>query len=583
MAPKADASPDWRTRFVTDIPAAVALFDRELRYVAASAAWIEAFDLSRKPLTGRRHDQFRKSGDQALAEVQQRALAGERVEGIEHAEQDAAGQWWRRILSARPHRDAEENITGVLVSLQQIRARSADEGAAHPSDPLTGLPGREAFGRQLREIFADPDPERRAAALFAVNLDSFRSINNLHGVRIGDQVLKITAERLLSATQARMAAKSQVADSGDMVARLGDDEFGIICAAPAPGAAEIDGFSALLLRVVEQPIVIGELRIHMTACIGSILTGPAPRSETDALRDLDLALREAKTLGPNKAVAWHPDLTRTATQKYSLADQLRRALEEREFVLHYQPIVRLSDNYMAGAEALLRWNHPSDGLVAPGAFLPVLEETGLIVPIGCWVIRETVRQMQSWHTLYGRGIADWISVNVSARQFNDPAPLLATLKEIQASGFPLQRLKIEITETTFMRDSDTTRMVLQELHGFGINIAIDDFGTGYSSLATLRHYPVDTIKIDTGFIAQIGNPDGEKLAQALLNIARMYGASVVAEGVETAAQHEFLCRTGCDFGQGHFYARPMDAALLGTFALTRLATNAEDATDRRAG
>ena len=583
MAPKADASPDWRARFVTDIPAAVALFDRELRYIAASAAWIEAFDLSRKPLTGRRHDELRKGGDEALAEVQRRGLSGERVEGFEHAEQDSAGQWWRHILSARPHRDDAGSIAGVLVSVQQIRARGAEQGDAHTSDPLTGLAGREGFGRQLREIFADPDPERRAAALLAVNLDSFRSINNLHGVRVGDQVLKITAERLLSAIQARAAAKSRAAAGGDMIARLGDDEFGIICAAPAPSAAEVDAFSAVLLRVVEQPIIIGELRIHMTACIGSILTGPAPRNETDALRDLDLALREAKALGPNKAVAWHPALTRMATQKYSLADQLRRALEEREFVLHYQPIVRLSDNHMSGAEALLRWNHPSDGLVAPGAFLPVLEETGLIVPIGCWVIREAVRQMQSWQTLYGRDIADWISVNVSARQFNDPAPLLAALKEIQASGFPLQRLEIEITETTFMRDSDTTRMVLQELHGFGINIAIDDFGTGYSSLGTLRHYPVDTIKIDTGFIAQIGNPDGEKLAQALLNIARMYGASVVAEGVETAAQHEFLCRTGCDFGQGHFYARPMDAALLGTFALTRLAGDATDAADRRAG
>jgi EAL domain-containing protein (putative c-di-GMP-specific phosphodiesterase class I) len=206
------------------------------------------------------------------------------------------------------------------------------------------------------------------------------------------------------------------------------------------------------------------------------------------------------------------------------------------------------------------------------------------VPVGCWVIRETVRQMQSWQLLYGREILDWISVNASARQFNDPSPLLATLAETQNSGFPLQRLKIEITETTFMRNSDTTRLVLNELHRMGICIAIDDFGTGYSSLGTLRHYPVDTIKIDTGFIGQIGTPDGEKLAKALLNIARMYGASVVAEGVETTAQYDFLRELGCDFGQGHFFARPMDAAMLGTFALTRLATEDPDnTTDRRAG
>jgi EAL domain-containing protein (putative c-di-GMP-specific phosphodiesterase class I) len=314
------------------------------------------------------------------------------------------------------------------------------------------------------------------------------------------------------------------------------------------------------------------------------VTGSAPRDDSDALRDLDLALREAKALGPNKAIGWHPALTRTATQKYSLADQLRQAFDNREFQLHYQPIVRLADNRMVGAETLLRWNHPSDGLVAPNAFLPVLEETGLIVPVGCWIMREAVRQMQSWQVLYGREIIDWISVNVSARQFNDPSTLLATLAEIHAGGFPLDRLKIEITETTFMRDSETTRLVLKELQQLGIRIAIDDFGTGYSSLGTLRHYPVDIIKIDTGFIGQIGTPDGEKLAQALLNIARMYGATVVAEGVETEAQHKFLCEIGCDFGQGHFFARPMEAAQLGTFALTRLVTDEDGgATDRRAG
>ena len=200
------------------------------------------------------------------------------------------------------------------------------------------------------------------------------------------------------------------------------------------------------------------------------------------------------------------------------------------------------------------------------------------------MIRETVRQMHSWQLLYGREILDWISVNASARQFNDPSPLLATLTEIHNSGFPLNRLKIEITETTFMRNSDTTRLVLKELQRLEICIAIDDFGTGYSSLGTLRHYPVDTIKIDTGFIGQIGTAEGEKLAQALLNIARMYGASVVAEGVETGAQHKLLREVGCDFGQGHFFARPMDAAMLGTFALTRLTgEDAGNATGRRAG
>jgi diguanylate cyclase (GGDEF)-like protein/PAS domain S-box-containing protein len=579
MAPQLDASPDWRAHFVTELPAAVALFDRDGRYVAASAAWIAAFDLSRVAVTGRRHDELHKSGDEALAEVQRRALSGEVVEYHESAERTPGRKPRRQVFSARPHRDLDGGIAGVLVAMHEVRLPHDFEASQPAPDPLTGLPSRDGFTQRLREIFADSDPQRRSVALLAINLDSFRSINNLHGIRIGDQVLKITAERLASGTRSRPGPNEPGTGGpggGDMVARLGDDEFGVICGTPTPTLAEIEGFCARLLRIVQTLIVVGDLRIRMTASIGFVLTGSGMRDENEALRDLDLALREAKALGPNKAMGWHPALTRTATQKYSLADQLRRAFDNREFVLHYQPIVRLSDNRMVGAETLLRWNHPSDGLVAPGAFLPVLEETGLIVPVGCWVIRETVRQMQSWKVLYGRDILDWISVNVSARQFNDPGPLLAAFREIHDSGFPLHRVRVEITETTFMRNSETTRRVLEDLHGFGIRIAIDDFGTGYSALGTLRHYPVDTIKIDTGFVAQIGTPDGEKLAQALLNIARMYGASVIAEGVETAAQRDFLRDVGCDFAQGHFFAKPMDAALLGTFALTRLGGDQPD-------
>ena len=571
MAPQLDRSPDWRAQFVTGIPTAVALFDRELRYIAASAAWIAGFELSHVSLAGRRHDELCPDDD-AVSELQRRALAGESVEDYEGAERDSQGHGMRRIFSARPHRELDGSIIGVLIAAVQ-QAPGVEQASLPIPDALTGLPARDGFTRRLQEILADADPERRSVALFAINLDSFRSINNLHGVRVGDQVLKIIGERLLSGTRSRTLDDGSAQDQArgrDIVARLGDDEFGIICAAPAAGPAELERFSARLLSIVENPIVIGDRRIRVTASIGFIVTGSAPRDENDALRDLDLALREAKALGPNKAMGWHPALTRTATQKYSLADQLRRAVDNREFQLHFQPIVRLSDNRAVGAETLLRWNHPSDGLVAPGAFLPVLEETGLIVPVGCWVIRETARQMQSWQELYGRHIIDWISVNTSARQFNDPAPLLATLNELHNSGFPLDRLKIEITETTFMRNSETTRLVLQELHALGIRIAIDDFGTGYSSLSTLRHYPVDTIKIDTGFIAQIGTVAGEKLAQALLNIARMYGASVVAEGIENVEQRDFLHANGCDFGQGHFFAKPMNAALLGTYALTHI-------------
>jgi EAL domain-containing protein (putative c-di-GMP-specific phosphodiesterase class I) len=218
----------------------------------------------------------------------------------------------------------------------------------------------------------------------------------------------------------------------------------------------------------------------------------------------------------------------------------------------------------------LRWNHPRDGLVAPAAFLPLLEESGLIVPVGCWVLREAVRQMQVWQMLYGRDLMDWVSVNVSARQFNDPSVLLATLAEIRDSGFPLERLKIEITESAVMRNPSVTRAVLSELQELGIRIAIDDFGTGYSALGALRDYPVDMIKIDRGFTSRIDTDDGKELVLAMLRIARIYGADVVAEGVETAAERDILKHHNCLYGQGYLFAKPMDGSFFGAYALTHL-------------
>ena len=238
-------------------------------------------------------------------------------------------------------------------------------------------------------------------------------------------------------------------------------------------------------------------------------------------------------------------------------------------MLHYQPILRLGDNRMAGAEALLRWNHPSEGLVASAAFLPLLEETGLIVEIGCWVVREAVRQIESWRLLYGRDVIEWISVNLSERQLDDASPLLATLRGIHDDGLSVHRLKLEIGETAFMRNPESIRVVLAELDRLGISVVVDDFGTAHSALNSLEHYPVDTIKLDAGFTTRIGTAEGENLAQALLNIARAYDAAIIAEGIETVAQRDFLHAGGCGFGQGYLFAEPMDGALFGAYALTR--------------
>jgi predicted signal transduction protein with EAL and GGDEF domain len=568
-------APDWITRFVDDIPTGVALFDRELRYVTANAGWVKAFRLSAAPLAGQRHDELDPTGGSQFAALQARAIAGEVVSGCDSVETDAAGRLWQRAVSFRPRRARDGSVLGVTAALQEVVTAPSANIAQPMPDRLTGIAGREAFLARLRAALKPVGGDPRATAMFLLDIDDFKGINDLYGTRIGDRVLKTVAARLLTGIRSRPTPPGHsdrpVKSLGaDLVARLGADEFGVILGNATPTPADAEAFARRLLQLVATPINVGDQRIRLTANLGYIITTPGHHTEDDVLRDLNVALQEAKLRGPHSARAWDPGLTSSVGRRLALLDELRRALEENEFVLHYQPILNLADQRVVGAEALLRWNHPTEGIVPPADFLPLLEESGLIVQVGCWVIREVVRQMQVWQMLYGRDMLDWVSINVSARQFNDPSLLLATLCEINDSGFPLDRLKLEITESAVMRSPELTSNVLGELQDIGIRVALDDFGTGYSALGALRHYSVDTIKIDRDFTKRLDTDDGRELVLALLKIARIYGAAVVAEGVETAAQQEILQQAGCDYGQGYLFAKPMGGSLFGAYALTHL-------------
>jgi diguanylate cyclase (GGDEF)-like protein len=567
--------PEWVARFVDDIPTGVAVFDRELRYVAANTRWVNTFGLASVALVGQCHHDFDLDGGLQFAQLQRRALSGEAVNGCDTSERDAAGQLHRRAISVRPRFGRDGAILGVIAALHKIVTAPSDPAVQDAADRLTGIAGRHRFLGRLDRALASGSASQHGTAMLLVDIDDFKAVNDLYGTRIGDRVLKATAARLLAGIRSRtnpaehsdrLAAPAE----GDLVARLGADEFGIILGDSAPTPAGAEALAQRLLRLVATPVIVGELRIHLTANVGYIITSPAHRTEDDVLRDLNVALQEAKARGPNSAKEWEPALTSTVGRRLALLDQLRRALEEGEFVLHYQPVLSLADDRVVGAEALLRWNHPSEGLVLPQHFLPLLEESGLIVPVGCWVIREVVRQVQVWQQLYGRDMLGWVSVNVSARQFNDPSLLLATLGEINGSGFSLDRLKLEITESAVMRNPEITRTVLGELRDLGLRIALDDFGTGYSALGALRHYSVDTIKIDRGFTTRLDTEDGRELVLVLLKIARIYGAEVISEGIETTAQRDILRTAGCDFGQGYLFAKPSDGMYFGAYALTHL-------------
>ncbi|MBV9829286.1 MAG: bifunctional diguanylate cyclase/phosphodiesterase [Alphaproteobacteria bacterium] len=547
-------------RFVTDIPAAIALFDAEQRYISASREWVAALGLMRGPLAGRRHDEISRIASAPLNEVLRRTLGGESIEFWRFSDSRLPQ---KSAFNAQPYTAPDGKVTGATVVLGPASGSRPDQ-TTPLADPLTGLAERREFAARLRSILEEQDPAQRAVVVFSLSLDNLRTINNLHGTHVGDEIVKVTAERLTAGTRSTPQDQSGSARPADMVARLGPGLFGII-GGSAPGDCE--ELAARLLRIVQNPIAIAGKALRLNASIASIVTGEAHATEEDVLRDLDLALLHAQSVGPNRVVAWEPALTSAASERYALAEQLRRAFDNGEFALHYQPVMRLRDNRMIGAEALLRWNHPSDGLVSPGGFLPVLEESGLILEVGSWIIREAVRQFESWHLLYGRDIVEWIAINLSERQFIDPAPLLATLRALHGSGFSVNRLKFEIGETALTHNPEVSSAALAELERLGVRVAIDDFGTGHSSLTTLRRYPAEAVKIDGEFIAQIGTSQGEKLVDALIGIAQGYNASIIAEGIETDEQRAFLRRGGCELGQGYFFAEPMDGARLGAHAL----------------
>jgi len=392
-------APDWIARFVDDIPTGVALFDRELRYVAANASWVKAFRLAAAPLAGQRHDELDSVGGSQFAELQRRAIAGEIVSGCDSVETDAAGRLWQRAVSFRPRRARDGSVLGIMAAMQEVVTAPSANITQPTPDRLTGIPGREAFLGRLRATLKPVGGVPRPAAMFLIDIDDFKGINDLYGTRIGDRVLKTVAARLLTGIRSRPTppgrSERPVAPRGaDLVARLGADEFGIVLGNATPTQGDADAFARRLLQLIATPINVGDQRIRLTANVGYMISTPTHLNEDDALRDLNVALQEAKLRGPHSARAWDPGLTSSVGRRLALLDELRRALEENEFVLHYQPILGLADQRVVGAEALLRWNHPTEGIVPPKDFLPLLEESGLIVQVGCWVIREVVRQMQ---------------------------------------------------------------------------------------------------------------------------------------------------------------------------------------------
>jgi diguanylate cyclase (GGDEF)-like protein/PAS domain S-box-containing protein len=430
-------------------------------------------------------------------------------------------------------------------------------------DPLTGLANRVLFSDHLERALGrmKAGEAGRFAVLF-VDLDNFKIINDSLGHGLGDQLLVEVSRRLAGAVRSHPARGRR-----DLVARLGGDEFAILLE-DLEQDRDAEAVARRILERLQEPFLLDGKEAFTGASIGIASASPEYASAVEILRDADTAMYRAKALGRSCYVVFDAELRARAIQRLELEQDLRKALERGELVVYYQPKIELGTGALCGFEALLRWRHPRRGLLGPAEFIPIAEETGLIVPIGLWVLREACRTLRSWlDELAGHRRLE-VSVNVSARQFRQP-DLVDKVAEILAeTGLPPERLQLEITETVLMEDRRAALSVLERLKALGVGLKIDDFGTGYSSLNCLSEFPFDSLKIDRSFVLHLGQDDDAlEVIKAILSLGETLRLEVVAEGIETATQLEALQELGCRFGQGYYFAAPLDPESAHAYAL----------------
>jgi diguanylate cyclase (GGDEF)-like protein/PAS domain S-box-containing protein len=445
--------------------------------------------------------------------------------------------------SLEASRDAlERAVAERTAELEEAKAR-AQHLADH--DALTGLPNRRLLEDRLTQALALSQRNRKQTAVMFIDLDRFKPINDSLGHSVGDVLLKEVSQRLVS--QLRV---------GDTICRIGGDEF-VVVLPEVKRSSDIAQVAQKVIEQVSQPITVDERELAVSCSIGIAVFPDDGRDAETLIRNADAAMYHAKELGRASYQFFTQQMNEAASRRLALETDLRRAIGRDELRLHYQRIVDADTGELRGHEALVRWQHPERGLVPPGEFIQIAEETGLILKIGEWVLREACRWAQGVRE--GRKLE--IAVNLSPRQFNDPKLAHVVARALKESGLPAELLELEITETLAMQHTDVTLTTLNRLKKIGVSLAIDDFGTGYSSLAYLKRFPVDKVKIDRTFVADTpADREQGAIVSAIVALAHALDIEVIAEGVETEAQREFLNRCGCDYLQGYLIGQPEDPA-----------------------
>ena len=496
------------------------------------------------------------------------AISGAHLNATSHLRLRHRDGSYRHVENIHTNLLGDADVRAVVVTTRDVTAQKQlqaqlQHNAFH--DALTGLANRALFADRLEHALARTDRLATPVAVLFVDLDDFKAVNDGAGHSAGDELLVAVADRLRG-----------VLRPSDTIARLGGDEFAVLIedgADPARTAATADR----LLSALSEPFAAGgtDEQVRVTASVG-IATGAAGQHDAaELLRHADVAMYAAKEAGKGRSAVFAPDMDSAIIGQLQLKAELARAVERGEFTVHYQPTVELATGRLAGVEALVRWQHPDRGLVPPLDFIPLAEQTGLIVPIGRFVLREACRQMSAWQRSYTATPPLTVSVNLSARELDEAGLVGSVRAALEDAELDPAHLVLEITESLLLVDLPTTVGTLLELRALGVRLAVDDFGTGYSSLAYLENLPVDILKIDKSFVDRIADPpdglpaDGDSGAQrsvmvsAISQLAHALSLEMVAEGIEAPEQVTTLRGLACQYGQGYYFARPLTADALG--------------------
>ncbi len=453
-------------------------------------------------------------------------------------------------LPGRPHRISGtiQNVTEIALAERKIRS------LAH-FDSLTGLPNRVLFDRQLAFALDNARRHQEPVAILILDVDHFKRINDTLGHTAGDQLLRAFAERLKRNVRSTDGlTRGEPSESGGTVARLGGDEY-ILLLTDIRRDADASKVALRILESLKEPFRLDSQEVFATASIGISLFPTDGEDAETLLKNADVAVNHAKSSGRNNHQFYNLSMNTSAFHRLSMETRLRRAVSQDEFLLRYQPVVDAETRRIVGVEALIRWRHPDLGLVLPLDFIPLAEETGLILPIGEWVLRTACAQGRLWHDAGFDRLR--VAINLSAQQFQRRPPA-AIRDAIVREGLDPSFVELEITESLLMGDAERMRKTLEEFKAMGARISIDDFGTGYSSLSYLKKYPIDVLKIDRSFVRDlVSAADDQAITIAIIRMARSLRKDVVAEGVETAEQRDFLLEEGCPVMQGFLFSRPV--------------------------